>query len=235
MKVTFLSCLILLMMLLVGCTSLNNNSCGGINCNNPECSIHYIKTAGTGDQIAIQVEILNDRENGLWAWLWGTKAELYLKLSVADLPGIYWLYPLNIEHKAAGNRTISYKTPFFISKNRQTNITVELLDNDKLSEDEVNLLADAVKTGGMLLCDGVNFYARKYTKEELVSAQNKKAITELLKTAAVVAVKEMRPFDSMGHREYIPVNTGSLFVSNPMTIIDSNGRARCDVRFHLVP
>ena len=221
MNVPFLSCIGLLSLLLVGCSS-TAKICGGVHCDNPQCSIHYIKTAGTGDQIAVQVEILDDRENGVWAWIWGTKAELYLKLSVSDLPGIYWLYPLNIEHKAAGNRTISYKTPFFISKNRQTKILVELLDNDKLSKKEVALLADAAKLSGMLLCDGVNFYAKKYTKQELISAQSKTAISELLKSSVVVAVKEMRPFDSMGNREYIPVNTGSLFVSNPFYLFFPN-------------
>lgn len=233
MKIMLLAGFVILGIFTAGCVG-SKSQCGGVHCNNPECRIHYIKTAGTGDQIAVQVEILNDLENGFWAWLWGTKAELYLKLSVSDLPGIYWLYPLNVEHKAAGNRTMSYKTPFFISKNRQTKITVELLDNDKLSKEEAELLAEAAKVGGMLLCDGVNFYAKKYTTQELISAQSKEAVAELLKASSLIAVKNMRPFDSMGSREYIPVNTGSLFVSNPLTIIDCTGRARCDLRFHIV-
>ena len=235
MKMMLLIVSVILAFFMTGCAVFNRDQCGGVHCSNSKCEVHYIRTAGSGDQIAVQVEILNDLENGWWAWLWRTKAELYLKLAVSDHPGIYWLYPLNVEHKAAGNRTISLKTPFFISRNRQTNITVELLDNDKLSKEEVEVLADAAKIGGMILCDGVNFYAKKYTKQELFSAQTKEAISELLKNASVIAVKEMRPFDSLGSREYIPVNTGSLFVSNPLTIIDHTGRARCDLRFHLVP
>ena len=243
-KISMANVAVLLLVVMTGCGTIGrigekiSPDCGGTRCSNPECKIHFIKTAGTGDQIAVMVDILDDTE-GRWFFgtkIWAPKAELWLKLSISHTPDIYWLYPLNIKHKASGNKSILFKTPFFISRDRQAKITAELLDEDELSEEEVKLLTDAAKITGMLVCDGINIFARKkgFSNNELISLQSKSSISDLLGDTAKVTIKNMKPFDSYGIREYIVLPTGSEFICNPLTIIDENGRARCDLRFHLV-
>jgi len=242
-KIAVLGVVILLAGLMTGCcTGVDDKSipenCGGTRCDNSQCPIHFIKTSGHGDKIAVMIDVLDDTE-GRWFFgtkIWAPKAELWLKLSISHTPDIYWLYPLNINHKASGNRNILLKTPFFVTRDRQGKIIAELLDEDELSKEEVKLLTDAAKVSGMLLCDGINIYARKknFSHSELISLQNKEAISNIMEQCATVMIKNMKPFDSYGYREYIVLHTGSEFVSNPLTIVDENGRARCDLRFHLV-
>ena len=215
--------------------------CGGTYCKNPDCSIHFIRTAGTGEQIAVQISVLDDSEftflgipgRRLPNWL-KTKAELWLKLSHTEVPGLYWLYPLNVEHTASGTKTIALNTPYFISKHRTGKIIVELLDDDRLSNEEIRVLSEGTGVSCRILCDGVNAWVKSYTKKELIKAQTKSSIESLVKDATKISIKNAKAFKSLGYRDYVVVNTGSLFVSNPITICDSKGIARCDIRFHLI-
>ena len=194
-------------------------------------------TFGQGNQIAISAKVINDCET---RWFFGskimaTKAELWLKFGIED-SDVFCLVPLNAGNHLSGNKTIEIKTPFRFKQNRMKTMTVELLDDDRLSKQEVELLSNAAKATGYLLCDGVNFYARKNGGSDLINHDTKKLISECVSEGAVVLVKNMKAFDSLGSREFLIDNIADQkWISMPLTIVDEDDIARCDLKFHLVP
>ena len=186
--------------------------------------IHLI---GTPDTIVISGEILDDSE-----WIF-TTAELWLKFSIEDSETFY-LVPLN----QSGNRTFKIKTPFKYLKNRKKTITVELLDDDGLSKEEIALLAKVAKTSTYLVCDGINIYTQSKNGCNAINTTTKKLIAECVADGAFVAVNNMKKFDSLGSREFLINNIANQkSQSMPLTIVEKGrfSTARCDLRFHLVP
>lgn len=194
-------------------------------------------TFGQGNQIAISAKVINDCET---RWLFGlktgaTKAELWLKFGIEDSE-VFCLVPLNVGNDLSGNKTIEIKTPFKFKPNRMKTMTVELLDDDQLSKQEVTLLSNAAKATGYLLCDGVNFYACQKEGSELINRDTKKLIAECAAEVVVVLSKNMKAFDSLGAREFLIDNIADQkWLSMPLTIVDEDDIARCDLKFHLVP
>ena len=194
-------------------------------------------TFGQGNQIAISAKVINDCET---RWLFGlktgaTKAELWLKFGIEDSE-VFCLVPLNVGNNLSGNKTIEIKTPFKFKQNRMKTMTVELLDDDRLSPDEVDNLCKAAKATGFLLCDGANFYARKKGGYDLINSDTKKLIAECAAEGTVTVIKNMKAFDSLGSREFLIDDIADQkWLSIPLTIVDENDIARCDLKFHLVP
>ena len=196
-----------------------------------------VYTFGNGNQIAISVKILDDSES---RWFFGlrkgaTKAELWLKISMEGSE-VFCLAPLNVGNNLSGNKTVEIKTPFKYKPNRKKMITVELLDEDRLSPDEVDSLCKAAKATGFLLCDGANFYARAKGGYDLINSDTKKLIAECVAEGAVIMIKNMKAFDSLGSREFLIDNLADQkLMTMPLTIVEDEEIARCDLKFHLVP
>lgn len=195
-----------------------------------------IFTRGEGEQIAISVEVRNNDET---RWFFGTKfmaskAELWLKFGIEDSE-VFCLVPLNVKDQS-GHNTTQIITPFKFKENQGKTITVELLDDDKLSKKEIELLNKTVKAAGYLLCDGVNVYAKTQATENLISNNTKELIAECLSQGIILTVENMKSFDSLGHRDFLIDNSiaDQKWISMPLTIVDKNDIARCDLRFHLI-
>ena len=102
-----------------------------------------------------------------------------------------------------------------------------------MTADEDQLLKDAARVVGMLLCDGT----RVYTEKVGIRDETMEAAVDVLEKVPCVLVKNMKKFDSYGSRKVnIFYTPDRLAVANPVTIVDKDsGRARCDLYFHLVP
>ena len=86
------------------------------------------------------------------------------------------------------------------------------------------------------MCDGVNVYAKTQATENLISNNTKELIAECLSQGIILTVENMKSFDSLGHRDFLIDNSiaDQKWISMPLTIVDKNDIARCDLRFHLI-
>ena len=195
-------------------------------------------TDGVGNRIALEVEILDEREtyHGVWKALpWRGKAELYLKIYDMKNPEISLLYPLNVERKDSGSRKIPVITPF--EYGTPTVLVVELLDDDHLDDEEVELLVEAARTGAMIVCDASQAYKISKTEAEAIF-RNKDRIASLATSGAKVLAKNLNKhrFDSLGIYEYTVANKGGIFLNNAVTILnnDNKSKAHCNIKFYSV-
>ena len=192
-------------------------------------------TDGVGNRIALDVEILDEYEtyHGVWKLLpWRGKAELYLKIYDKKNPEISLLYPLNVETDVSGTRKIPVITPF--EYGNPTVLVVELLDDDRLSEEEEELLVEAAKTGAMIICDATQAYKTDFKEADAIF-RNKDRIVSLATSGAKVLAKNLNQhkFDSLGIYEYTVANKGGIFLNNAVTILnnDNKSKAHCNIQF----
>ena len=207
--------------------------CNGRNCDDKEFEI----TWGKGNNcISLDVEILDDCENRFFR----TTAELWLKISKSDEPDIYLLYPLNVnkDKRLAGGARWNLRTPYQYDKDKETTLTIELLDDNHLSAKEEKLLLDTVNNGGLLIYELGKLYAcEKANIDKAIDDEDvKNILKELLTSATKLTLENMNQhtFESLGHIEYKMPLTGHIFISNPITIIHGENRARCNLKFHRI-
>ena len=197
-------------------------------------------TDGVGNRIALEVEILDERETYhsplKYLWPFRGKAELYLKIYDKKNPEISLLYPLNVERKDSGSRKIPVITPF--EYGTPTVLVVELLDDDYLDDEEVELLVEAARTGAMIVCDAAQAYKVSYKEADAIF-RNKDRIVSLATSGAKVLAKNLNQhrFDSLGFYEYTVANKGGIFLNNAVTILnnDNKSKAHCNIKFYAVP
>lgn len=185
-----------------------------------------------GDRIALEVEILNKRENNhaVWKPLWRDKAVLYLKIYDKKNPEISLLYPLNVERKDSGNRKLSVITPF--EYGTPTVLVVELLV-DYLDDEEEELLVEAARTGAMIVCDASQAYKISKTEADAIF-RNKDRIASLATSGAKVLAKNLNQHrsDTLDIYEYT-FNKGGIFLSKAFTILNNDNK-HCDLKFYFV-
>ena len=202
-----------------------------------EKSPRFIVTDGDKMNIAMDIKVLDDTEID-WL-LFRTRAELYLKVSASCYPGAYLLYPLNVKNAVSGSATYSFRLPYTLAEHKNGKIIVELLDDDELSDKETELILNAVKEGSYLMCDGIRLYSltQAIILDDKRYEEHRRRIAKLSQDSAEVLIDNMnqRQFESLGAREYIVYRTDGELLANPLTVVDTKMKARCDIKFYLVP
>ena len=191
-------------------------------------------TAGPKEDIAVCVKILDDSE--FWPW---TKAELYLKVHDKNNPENFLFRPLNVGGLASGSRTHQFRTPFIYDPDHPTVLCFELLDDDSMSAEQEKLLVDATKKGCQIICTAAGIYAVTQGNEAagkvlIASGEPVGDLAAMGVSALALNLKEIK-FDSMGSKEYTLFHKSDVLKSNPITIVDDDNTARCEIEVIFIP
>lgn len=193
-------------------------------------------TKGGNGRIAVRGEIIDDSKA---EWYRLGKAKLYLKISSSANPDYYWLYPVNVQMPTSGQRSFSRLTPFLYEENSYGRLMIELLEDRSWNQEEEDLVVEASKLGGLLLCDGISIYAMSEGVPLNIKGETRERISSILGKTSKVVISNMNThkFQSYGHYDYA-VSPTSIDVNrtNFITICeDSSRKARINVYIYLVP
>lgn len=102
----------------------------------------------------LNCEIINEDESIPFL----TSAELYLSVKSSRIPDLAFIYPLNVGPNKGKRLPPAIETPFSHHPQTRETLSIELLDDDGLSEDEAELLANTLSIGTKAIIYGGNIY-----------------------------------------------------------------------------
>jgi hypothetical protein len=195
-----------------------------------------VPTSGGNGRIAVRGDIIDDSKA---EWYRLGRAKLYLKVSSSANPDYYWLYPVNVQMPTSGQRAFSRLTPFLYEENSYGRLMIELLEDRSWSQDEEDLVVEASKLGGSLICDGISIYSISEGIPLNIKGETRERISKILGLTSKVIISNMNEhkFQSYGHYDYA-VSPTSIDVNrtNYITICeDLTKKARINVYLYLVP
>ena len=188
------------------------------------------RTPVTGTSLmrpAIQVEILDARENGLLR----TTAELYLTVQSSRFPAETWVVlPINVG-EFAGCRVRFIQLPFEVEP--RDNLVFNLLDEDDLSDADVTALLGACRATGYCVSIAGKVYCPQASSFISPAAH---AASEILGDV-VVADASQHKFENYGVAEFIVPSSlpTEPQEANRLSLVDSSNYSRMVIKLYSPP
>lgn len=169
-----------------------------------------------------------------------TTAELYLKVTSTVYQDVQLMAPLNVGGSRGHERFVIH-SPFIHHGQKDETLVFELLDDDELSDAQVDVLSGAVGTAGYILYRAGQSYA--VTQGMVLPDEGAEVSRVLARNGSRVALSHFfvgSNFDSFGSAEYVveEIPPASARDATRLTVVDrtlTGAKAKLHIRIHYIP